>query len=169
MNKSYDKTREHIKKKRHRFADRGLSCQSSGFSSSYVQVWELDSKESRVLKNWCFQTVVLEKTLESPSESKEIKPVSLKGNQPWLMLKKKLHYFGHLKWRADSLEKTPMLGKTGWRRRKGQQRMRWLDCIIHSMDRNSGISGRYWRTGQLGMLYSWGHKESDTSKGLSNN
>ena len=86
MNKSYDKTREHIKKKRHRFADRGLSCQSSGFSSSYVQIWELDLEEGWVLKNWCFWTVVLDKTLESPLKSKEIKPVNPKGDQSWIFI-----------------------------------------------------------------------------------
>ena len=87
----------------------------------------------------CFWTVVLEKTLESPLDCKEIKPVHPKGNQSWifigrLMLKLKLQYFGHLMRRADSLEKTLMLGKTEGRRRMGRQRMRWLDDITNSMD-----------------------------------
>ena len=91
-----------------------------------------------MLKNWCFQTVVLETTLESPLDSKEIKPVNPKGNQPWiskgiLMLKLKLQYFGHLIRSTDSQEKTLMLGKVEGRKR-GWQRMRWLDGITNSMD-----------------------------------
>ena len=116
---------------------KGLSSQSYGFSSSHVWMWDLDYKESWVPKNWCFWTVVLEKTLESPLDCKEIKPVNPKGNQPeysleGLMLK--LQYFGHLMWRTDSLEKTLMLGKIEGRRRRGQQRMRWLDGITDSVD-----------------------------------
>ena len=84
--KSYDKHRQYIKKQRHHFADKGLSSQSYGFSSNHVQMWELDHKEGWVQKNWCFQTVVLEKTLESPLDSKEIKPVNPKGNQPWIFI-----------------------------------------------------------------------------------
>ena len=80
--KSYDKTREYIKRQRHHLANKGLYSQSYGFSSSHLQMWELDPKEDRGPKNWCFWTVVLEKTLESPLNSKEIKPVSTKGNEP---------------------------------------------------------------------------------------
>ena len=95
---------------------------------------KLDYTECWALKNWCFWTVVLEKTLESPLDCKEIKPVHPKGNQSWIfMLKLKLWYFGHLMQRADSLEKTLMLGGIGGRR-SGQQRMRWLDGITDSMD-----------------------------------
>ena len=102
-------------------------------------MWELDCEESWAPKNWCFWTMVLEKTLESPwtarrsnqSILKEISPgCSLEG----LMLKLKLQYFGHLMWRVDSLEKTLILGGVGDRRRRGRQRMRWLDGIIDSMD-----------------------------------
>ena len=82
--KSYDKPREHIKKQRHYFADKGLYSQSYGFFSSHVWMWESDHKESWVLKNWCFWTVVLEKTLESSLDCKEIKPVHSKGNQSWI-------------------------------------------------------------------------------------
>ena len=90
-------------------------------------------------KNWCFWTVVLKKTLESPLDSKEIKLVNPKGNQPWifigrLMLKLKLQYFGHLMKRANSLEKILMLRTIEGKRRRGQQRMRWLDGITDSMD-----------------------------------
>ena len=89
-----------------------------------VVMWELDHKEGWVLKNWCFQIVVLEKTLESPLDSKRIKPVNPKGNQPWIFIgrtemKLRLQYFGHLMQRGNSLEKTLMLGKIEGRRRKG--------------------------------------------------
>ena len=73
-----------LKKQRHHFADKGSYSQSYGFSSSHAQLWELDHKEGLVPKNWCFQMVVLKKTLESPLDSKEIKPVDSKGNKPWL-------------------------------------------------------------------------------------
>ena len=81
-----DKPRQHVKKQRQYFANKGPCCQSYGFSSSYVRMWKLDHKEVSVQKNWCFQTVVLEKTLESPSDSKEIKPVNPKGNHPWIFI-----------------------------------------------------------------------------------
>ena len=100
---------------------------------------ELDCEESWTPKNWCFWTVVLEKTLESPLDCKEIQPVHPKRDQSWvffegLMLKLKLPYFGYLMWRVDSLEKTLMLGGIGGRRKREQQRMRWLDGITNSMD-----------------------------------
>ena len=125
--KSYDKSRQHIKKQIHYFANKDLSSQGYGFFSSHVWMWELDYKESWVPKNWCFWNVLLEKTLESPSDCKEIQPVNPKGNQPWI-------FIGHLIKRADSLEKTLMLGKIEGRRRRGWQRMRWLDGITDSMD-----------------------------------
>ena len=137
---SYDQPRQHIKKQRHYFVNKGPSSQGYGFSSSHVGMWELDYKESWAPKNWCFWTVVLEKTLlrapctvrrSNQSNLKEISPgCSLEG----LMLKLKLQYFGHLLRRADSLEKTLMLGKIEGRRRRGQQRMRWLDGTTDSMD-----------------------------------
>ena len=82
--KSYDQPRQHIKKQRHYLANNGLSGQSFCFSSSHVWMWELDCEESWALKNWCFWTVVLEKTLESPLDCKEIQPVHPKGNQSWV-------------------------------------------------------------------------------------
>ena len=132
--------RQHIKKQRRYFADKSLPSQGYGFSSSHVWMWKLDYKESWVLKNWCFWTVVLEKTLESPldwrsnqSILKEINPeYSLEG----LMLKLKLQYFGHLTWRTDSLENILMLEKIKGGRRRRQQRMRWLDGISDMMDMN---------------------------------
>ena len=100
-------------------------------------------KESWAPKNWCFWTVVLEKTLESLLDSKEIKPVSPKENNPecsleGLMLKLRLQYFRHLMWRADSFEKTLILGKIEGRSRRGWQRMRWLDGITDSTDMSLG-------------------------------
>ena len=103
-------------------------------------MWKLDCKESWELKNWCFWTVVLEKTLESPLDCKEIQPVHPKGNQSWV-------FIGRtdveaetpvLLWRADLLEKTLMLEKIEGRRRRGQQRVRWLDGITDSMDMSLG-------------------------------
>ena len=86
--KSYDKPRQHIKKQRHYFINKGLSSQGYGFSSGHVRMWEFDYKESWAPKNWCFWTVVLEKTLDSPLDCKEIKPVNPKGNQPWIFIGK---------------------------------------------------------------------------------
>ena len=102
-------------------------------------MWGLDRKERIVPKNWCFWTVVLEKTLESPLDFKGIHQSILKQISPGYllegpMLKLKLQYFGHLMWRTNSFENTLMLGKTEGRRRRGQQRMRWLDGITYSMD-----------------------------------
>ena len=84
--KSYDQYREHIKKQRHYFANKGPFSQSYGFSSSQVWMWELDYKESWAPKNWCFRTMVLEKTLESPLDCKEIQQVHPKGNQSWIFI-----------------------------------------------------------------------------------
>ena len=86
--KSYDQPRQHIKKQRHYFVNKGLSSQSYGFSSSHVWMWELDYKESWAQKNWWFWTVVLEKTLECPLDSKEIQPVHFKGNQSWIFIER---------------------------------------------------------------------------------
>ena len=96
--KSYDQPRQHIKKQRHYFPNKGPSSQGYGFSSSHVWVWELDYKESWVLKNWWFWTMVLEKTLESPLDCKEIQPVHPKGNQSWIFIR-----------RTDAEAETPIL------------------------------------------------------------
>ena len=140
---SYDYPRQHIKKQRQYFVNKGPCSQGYGFSSSNVRMWELDHKESWAPKNWCFWTVVLQKNLESPLDCKEIQPLHPKGDQSWvllegLMLKLKLQYFGHLMRRSDSFEKTLMLGKIEGRRRRGRQRMRWLDGITNSMDMGFG-------------------------------
>ena len=101
-------------------------------------MWELDYKESWAPKNWCFWTVMLEKTLESPLDCKSILKISPGCSLVGLILKLKLQYFGHLMRRADSFEKTLMLGGIGGRRRRGRQRMRWLDGITDSMDMSLG-------------------------------
>ena len=120
------------------FANRGPSSQGYGFSSSHVWMWELDYKGSWAPKNWCFWTVVLEKTLESPLDCKEIqsvhKEISPEYSLEGLMLKLKLQCFGQLTWRADSFKKTLMLGKIEGGRRRERQRMRWLGGISDSMD-----------------------------------
>ena len=102
--KSYDKPRQCIKKQRHFFADKGSYNQSYGFSSSHAWMWDLDYKESWALKNWCFWTVVLEKTLESLFNYKEIKPVSPKENQSWI-------FIGRTDAKAETLMLWPPDGK----------------------------------------------------------
>ena len=133
--KSYDQPRQHIKKLRYYFANKDLSTQSYGFSSGHVWMWELDHKESWVLKNWCFWTLCW-RLLRVPWTARRSNQSILKESSPeyllqGLRLKLKLQYFGHLIWRSDSLEKTLMLGKIEGRRRRGQQRMRWLDGIVN--------------------------------------
>ena len=123
-----------MQSQRHYFAEKGPSSQSYGLSSSHAWMWELDYKESWALKNWCLWTMVLEKTLESPLNCKEIKQISTECSLEGLVLKLKLQYFGHLMWRNGTLKKTLMLGKTEGRRRRGWQRMRELDGITDSMD-----------------------------------
>ena len=122
--KSYDQPRQHIKKQRHYFANKGLSSQGYGLSSGHVWMWKLDCEESWVPKNWCFSTVVLEKTL-----GLQRNPI----NPFW-----RRSALGFL-WREwcrswNSLEKTLMLGGIVGRRRRGRQRMRWMDGITDSMD-----------------------------------
>ena len=116
--KSYDKPRLHIKKQRHYFANKGTYSHSYGFSSSHVQMWELDSKEGWALKNLCFWIAVLEKTLESPLYSKDITLVNPKGNQPWIFIGgTDAEAEAPILWQPDAksqlLEKTLMLGKIG--------------------------------------------------------
>ena len=139
LKKGCGKSRQCIKKQRHHLPIKGPNSQRYGFLSSHVQMWELDHKEGWAQKNWCFRMMVLEKTLQSPLDSKGIKPVNPEWNQDWiplegLMLKLKLQDFGHVMGWADSLEKTLTLGKFEGGRRRGQQRMRWLGSITDSMD-----------------------------------
>jgi len=130
--KSYDQPKQHIKKQRHYLANKGPSSQSYGFFSSHVQMSELDYKESWVPKNWCFCTVVLEKTLESPLNSK-IHSVRTKGNQSWTFIgRTDVETETPILWPPDGKSwliwnKTLMLGKIEGGRRRGRQRMRWLE------------------------------------------
>ena len=124
--KSYDQHKQDIKKQRHYFANKSLSTQGYGFSSSHVWMWELDYNESWVPKNWYFWTVVLEKSprvvpwTARRSNQSILKEISPEYSLEKLMLKLKLQYFGHLMQRTDSFEKTLMLGKIEGRRRRGQ-------------------------------------------------
>ena len=122
--KTYDQSREHIKKQRHYFADKGLSSQSYDFSSSHVWMWDLDYKESWAPKNWSFWTVVLEKTLESPLDCKESKPVNPKGNQSWIFIGRiDAETEAPVFWPPDMknwlVGKDPDAGKVEGRRRRG--------------------------------------------------
>ena len=135
--KSFDQPRQSIIKQRHYFTNKGLSSQSYGFSSSRVWMWELNHKESWAPKNWYLWTVVLEKTLESPLDYKEIQPVHPKGNQSWVFIRRTdAEAETPILWPPDaknSLEKTLMLGNIEGGRRRGRQRMRWLDGITDLM------------------------------------
>ena len=119
---------------------KGPYSQSYNFSSNHVRMWELDHKEEWMPKNSCFQIVVLERLLRVPWTARRSNQLTLKEINPeyslkGLLLKLRHQYFGHLNWRADSLEKTLMLGKIDWRaKEKGE--MRWLDSTTDSMDVN---------------------------------
>ena len=143
------------------------------FSCDYVWMWELDCEEVWVLKNWWVWTVVWRRLLMVPWTArrpnqpilKEISPgISLEG----MMLKLKLQYFGHLMWRVDSLEKTVMLGGIGGRRRRGRQRMRWLDGWHHWLDERESewTLGDGDGQGGLACCDSWGLKMLDTTERL---
>ena len=120
-------------------ANKGPYNQSYGFSSSHVWMGELNYKEGWVLKNWCFPMVVLEKPLESPLDSKEIKPVNLKENQPWILIGS-TNAEAPILWpsevKGQLTGKDPEAGKIEGNRRTGRQRMRWLDSITNSVDMN---------------------------------
>ena len=156
-NKSYDQPRQHIKKQSHCFANKGLSSQSCGFSSSHVWMWETDYKESWVFKNWCFWTVVLEKTLESSLDCKEIQPVHPKGDQSWVFIG-----------RTDAKAETPVLWPPHAKSRLigkdwcweglgagGEGDDRGWDGWMASLTRWTRVwvnSGSWWWTGRPGVL-----------------
>ena len=130
-------------------------------------MWELDYKESWVLKNWYFWTVALEKTLESYLDSKKIQPIHPKGNQSWIFIGRidaetETSNFGHLMRRTDSSEKTLMLVKIESGRRRGWQRLRWLDGITDPMD----MSLSKLQVMDTEACSLWGRKESDMTEGL---
>ena len=164
--------RQHIKKQRHCFTNKCPSGQSYGFSSSHVWMWELDYKESWVLKNWCFWTVVLEKTLESPLDCKEIQPVHSKGAQSWV-------FFG----RTDAKAETPVLwpphakswliGKDSdagrdWRQEEKGTTEDEMAGWHHRLDGHEfgWTLGDGDGQGGLACCNSWGRKESDTTEWL---
>ena len=159
--KSYDQCKQHIKKQRHYFANKGLSSQTYGFSSSRVWMIELDCKESEHWRIDAFELWSWRRLLRVPwiarrsnqSILMEISPeYSLKG----LMLKLKLQYFGHLMWRTDSLEKTLLLGRIEGRRRRGWQKMRWFMASPTWWTWVWVSSGSWWWIGKPGMLQSMG-------------
>ena len=169
---SYVQPRQHIQKQRHYFANKGSSSQGYGFSSDHVWMWELDCEESWALKNWCFWTVVLEKTLESPLDYKEVQPVHSEGDQPF-------DFFG----RNDAKAETPVLwppyaecwligkdsdaGRDWGQEEKGRTENEvagwhhWLDGCESEWTPGVGDG-----QGGLACCDSWGHKESDTTERL---
>ena len=169
---SYDNHRQHIKKQRHHFADKGLYSQGYGLSSSRVQIWVLDHKEGWTLKNWCFRTVVLEKTLESPLESKEIKPVNPKGNQSSIFIgRTNAKAEAPILWPPDVknwlIWKDPDSGKDWRHEEKGMtedEMVGWHHQLDgHEFEQAPGVGDGQ---GSLACCSSWGHKELDMTEWL---
>ena len=170
--KSYDQPRQHIKKQRHSFAHKSLSSQSYGFSSSHVWMWELDYKESKALKNWWFWAVVLEKTLESLLDSKEIKPVNPKGSQSWLFIgRTDAEAEAPILWPTDAKNwftgKDPDAGKDWRREEKGtteDEMVGWHHQFNrHEFEQAPGVGAGQ---GRLVCCSSWGCNELDTTEWL---
>ena len=159
--KSYDQLRQHIKKQRHYFANKGPSSQGYGFSSSHVRMWELDWEESWAPKNWCFWTVVLEKTLESPLDCREIQPVHPEGDQPWIFIgRADAEAETLILWPPDAknwlIWKDPDAGKDWRREEKGTTG--W-DGWMASPTQWTWVwvnSESWWWTGSSGVLQSMG-------------
>ena len=154
------------------FANKGSYSPSYGFSSSHVWMGELDNKKGWALKKWCIQTVVLEKTLESHWDNKQIKPINSKRNQPWIFIGRThaeaeppIIWLPNTKiWKESFLlENILKLGKTEGKRRSWWQRIRWLDGSCSWMTQMTWIwanSGRQWRMGKTGMLKSMGSQRA---------
>ena len=174
-NKSYDKPRQHIKKQRHYFANKGLYDQSYGFSSNHVWMWELDHKESWAPNNWCFWTVVLEKTLESPLDCKEIKSVNLEGNQLWIFIGRtdaedEAPIFWPHDARSQLTGKDPDAGKDWRQEEKGtaeDEVVGWHHQL--NVQESEQASGDGEGQGSLAHCNPWGLKELDRTEQLTNN
>ena len=155
---SFDQLRQHIKKQRHYFVNKGLSSQGYSFSSSHVWMWELDYKESWILKNLCFWTVVLEKTLESPLDCKEIQPVHPNGDQTWVFIgRTDIEAETPILWPPDAkswlIGKDPDAGKDWEQEETGRQRIR---CCMASLTEWTWVwvdSSSWWWTGRPGVLW----------------
>ena len=159
--KSYDQPRQHIKKQRHYFADKGPSSQGYGFSSNLVWMWRWTIKEAEhqgidAFELWYWRRLLRVPWTARTSNQSILKEICPEYSLEGLMLKLKLQYSGHLMWRADSFEKTLMLGKIEGGRRRGRQRMRWLNGITDSMDMSLSKLGSWWWSGRPGMLQSMG-------------
>ena len=168
--KIYDKPRKHIKKQKHYFANKGPSSQSYGFSNSHVHRWELDYKEGWAPKNWCFSTVVLEK---SPLDCKEIKPVNPEGNQSWILIGR-TDAEAPILWPPDAkswlIRKDPDAGKDWRREQKGMtedEMVGWHHQLSgHEFEKAPGDGEGQ---GSPACCSPWGHKESDTTERLNSN
>ena len=167
--KSYDQSRQHIKKQRHFFATKGSSSQSYGFSSSHVQMWELNYKENWAPKNRCFWTVVLEKTLESPLDCKEVQPVNPKGNRSWIFIgRTDAENEVPILWPPDAknwlIGKDPDAGKD-WRQEKRTtegEMVGWHHQLDgHEFEQAPGVGDGQ---GSLPCCTPWGHKELDMTE-----
>ena len=140
---NYEKPRQCVEKQRHYFTNKGPYSHGYGLPSGHIRLWDLDRKEGRMPKNWCLRTVVLEKTPQSPLDSEEIKPVNLRGNQPWILIgRTDAEAEAPVFWSSDAnsqlIGKIPDAGKEWGQKRRGPQRMRWLDGITDAMDMNLG-------------------------------
>ena len=166
----------HIKKQRYYFANKGSSSQSHVFSSSHVWMWELDHKESWALKNWCFWTLVLEKTLESHLDCKEIKAVNPEGNQPWILLgRTDAEAEASIPWLPDGkrqlIRKDPDARKDGGWKTGVEGDSRGWDGWMASLTQWTWVwasSSRWWRTGKSMCCSPYCHKESDMIEQLNN-
>ena len=167
--KSYDQPRQRIKKQRHYFASKGLSSQSYDFSSSRVWMWELDYKESWLPKNGCFWTVVLEKTLESPLDCKEIQPVHPEGNQSWVLIGR-TDAEATILWPPDAknwlIGKDPDAGKDWRQEEKGTTEDKMVGWHPWLNGREFEQAPELVMEGSLVCCSPWGHKQSDTTEWL---